>query len=490
MNLRVLFASAEALPFSKTGGLADVAFSLPAALVRLGVDLRVVTPAYRGALERLRAPRVVTRLQVRSQTFTIWEGRVEPGGWTAWLVDCPSLYARAGTPYGDEQGREHRDNAWRYACYSDATAQLALGVPGLDWQPHIAHLNDWHSGLAALWIGHQATRPALVFTIHNLAYQGLFGRDQYDALGLPAARWRPDALEFHGGFSFMKAGLLHADAITTVSPTYAREIQTPELGERLDGVLRERAAILCGILNGIDAETWNPAIDVHLPTRYDATTVVAGKRANKLALQAEMGLECNVARPLLAYVGRLAHQKGADLLLGAADWIAEHGVQLAMLGSGDKALEQAFETWSRRTPGAVGVRIGYDESLAHRIEAGADFFLMPSRYEPCGLNQMYSQRYGTVPIVRRTGGLADTVVDARAETIASGHATGIHFEHADIGGVRYGLGRALELLGQDKTWRRMQQRGMQRDFSWAEAARSYLSLYRRSITGSHRVQLP
>lgn len=478
MSLRLLFAAGEALPFSKTGGLADVAFALPAALARAGVDLRVVTPAYAGALEKLQTPRRLAQLKVQGQSFTIVEGRVEPGGFLAWLVDCPPLYARAGTPYADVQGREHGDNAWRYGCFSQAIAQLAIGASGLDWQPQLVHLNDWHTGLAPVWMPRGAARPRTLFTIHNLAYQGLFGRGDFDALDLPSALWRPDALEFHGGFSFMKAALLYSDAITTVSPTYAREIQTAEFGERLDGVIRARGAVLHGITNGIDTAAWNPATDVHLAQRYNRNTVVVGKRANKLALQRALGLEPLAERPLLGFVGRLAHQKGADLLLGAADWLETRGVQLALLGSGDKGLEEAF---ARRAPRAVGVRIGYDESLAHLIEAGADFFVMPSRYEPCGLNQMYSQRYGTVPVVRRTGGLADTVIDATPAAIAGGRATGVLFDHADAGGIAYGLGRALELFRQPETWGAMQRAGMQQDFGWAAAAGTYRELYARLV---------
>ncbi|MGQ0699540.1 MAG: glycogen synthase GlgA [Panacagrimonas sp.] len=475
--MRLLFAAGEALPFSKTGGLADVAFALPAALARQGVDLRVVTPAYRGALEKLQSPRRVAQLDIRGQSFTIWEGRVEPGGFLAWLVDCPPLYPRAGTPYADALGHEYGDNPWRFGCFSEAIAQLALGAAETGWQPQVVHLNDWHTGLVPVWLGPPQTRPRLMFTIHNLAYQGLFSRDDFDALGLRPELWRPDALEFHGGFSFMKSALLQADAITTVSPTYAREIQTPAFGERLDGVIRSRASVLHGIANGIDTDTWNPATDPYLYTRYDRDTVVEGKRANKLALQAALGLEPAIDAPLLGFIGRLAYQKGADLLSSAGGWMEQQRVQLALLGSGDKGLEQAFAQMAQRAPGRVAVHLGHDEKLAHIIEAGADFLVMPSRYEPCGLNQMYSQRYGTIPVVRKTGGLADTVVDADAESIATGRATGIVFEHADVGGITYGLGHALHLFRQPETWRRIQNAGMARDFSWAAAARSYLDLY-------------
>lgn len=486
MSLRVLFAAGEALPFSKTGGLADVACALPAALAGLdpNLDLRLLTPAYPGALQRLHGPRRIAQLEVRGQPFTIWEGCVETGGVRVWLVDYPPLYQRPGTPYADPQGLDYGDNAWRFGCFSEVIARLAAGAADDGWRPDVVHLNDWHTGLAAVWIKRMPAPPALVFTIHNLAYQGLFPRREFDALGLPAELWHPGAVEFHGGFSFMKAALQMADAITTVSPGYAREIQTPAFGERLDGVMRDRAAILHGLVNGIDAQAWNPASDPLLAARcYTVDSVAAGKRANKRALQQQLGLAPLGDAPLLGFIGRLAQQKGADLLLGAAGWLRDQGVQLALLGSGDRYLEQAFGQLAAQAPGSVAVHIGYDEPLAHRIEAGADFFVMPSRFEPCGLNQMYSQRYGTIPVVRKTGGLADTVIDATPENLAAGVATGVHFEHADSGGIHYGLGRALALYRQPRLWRAMQRRGMRQDFSWTTAAASYRELYLRLRPG-------
>ena len=467
MGLRVLFAAGEALPFSKTGGLADVAYALPRALARAGLDLRVFTLAYRGALDRLRDARTIAELDVRGQPMRVWEGVVDDGGLRAWLLDYPPLYARDGSPYTDGLGQEYGDNAWRFGCFGEAISRLALGVPGLDWRPQRVHLNDWHTGLAALWLARHSPRPATVFTIHNLAYQGLFGRNEFDALDLPTGEWNPEALEFHGRFSFMKAGLLRSDAITTVSPSYAQEIQTPEFGERLDGVLRVRAGVLQGIANGIDAETWNPASDPLLFQTYDAKTVTGGKRANKRALQAQLGLEVSDARPLFGFIGRLAAQKGADLLLAAQAEFDRGAAQLVLLGAGDRGLEDAFRAWAASAPGRVAAHIGYDETLAHRIEAAADFFLMPSRYEPCGLNQMYSQRYGTIPIVHRVGGLRDTVSEQ----------TGILFDHADPGGVRYGLSRALDLFADPAQLQAMQARAMARDFDWSVAARQYIELY-------------
>lgn len=476
MSVKILFAAGEALPFSKTGGLADVSFALPSALASLDVDLRVVTPAYRGALDKLRSPRQVAQLSVFGQDFVIWEGRVEPGDFLVWLVDCPALFAREGTPYADIRGQEYADNAWRFGCFCIAVARLALGAAASGWLPDVLHLNDWHTGLTPVWLRHAQARPRTIFTIHNLAYQGQFSRADFDALGLPPDLWHPGAIEFHGGFSFMKTALVYADAITTVSPTYAREIQTPAFGERMDGVIRSRARNLHGIANGIDAEVWNPASDPLIPATYDEGSFLAGKRANKRALQLALGLEPSPDTPVLGFIGRLAYQKGADLLLAAEGWLAQNDVQLALLGTGDKALEEAFGQCALRAPGRVGARVGHDESFAHQIEAAVDFFVMPSRYEPCGLNQMYSQRYGSVPVVRRTGGLADTVVDATPQSIADGTATGILFDHADIGGITYGLGRALELWRHPETWQGLVRNGMRQDFSWKRAARSYLAL--------------
>ncbi|MGH8517961.1 MAG: glycogen synthase, partial [Panacagrimonas sp.] len=364
MGLRVLFAAGEALPFSKTGGLADVAYALPRALLRDGHDVRVLTLAYRGALDRLRDARTIAELEVRGQRMRVWEGVVDDSGLRAWLLDHPPLYARAGSPYTDERGHEYGDNAWRFGCFCEAISRLALGVPGLGWRPQVAHLNDWHTGLAALWLGRHAPRPATVFTVHNLAYQGVFGRNEFDALGLPPEEWNSEALEFYGGFSFMKAGLLRSDAITTVSPSYAQEIQTPAFGERLDGVLRVRAGRLRGIVNGIDADTWNPAADPMLFQAYDVHTLTAGKRDNKRALQAQLGLEISDARPLFGFIGRLAAQKGVDLLLAAQDEFMCSAAQLVLLGAGDRALEDAFRAWAAAAPGRVAVHVGYDETLA------------------------------------------------------------------------------------------------------------------------------
>jgi starch synthase len=477
MSLRVVFAASEVHPVVKTGGLADVASGLPPALARLGVDVRVALPAYRHWRERVGAPRRVAGVRAQGRAFTVWEATVEHGP-PLWLLDCPELFDRPGTPYEDEHHRPWPDNGIRFGLFAQALAQLAADGAA-DFRPDVLHANDWHTGLALPWLRERAARPGTLFTIHNLAYQGVFPAAEAAALGLPPAWWHLEGVEFHGELSHLKAGIACADAISTVSPSYAREIQHPAHGFGLDGLLRARSAALHGILNGIDERAWDPARDPALVARYDAATVEDGKAACKLALQRELGLDHGRPSLLVAMVARFTHQKGTDLLLEAAPQLDDLPLQFAILGRGEPALQHALERWAAAHPGRVALRIGHDEACAHRIFAGADAFLMPSRYEPCGLTQMYAQRYGTVPVVRRTGGLADTVTDATPATLRDGTATGVHFEHADAGGVAWGLRRAAALHGDPPHWRALQRAGMARDFSWRHVAGDYLALYRR-----------
>jgi starch synthase len=475
--MKVLFAASECWPLVKTGGLADVAYALPLALSRLGHEVRVVLPAYRGLLDKVDSPQLRCRLDIRGQSFGVMEAKLPGTEVTLWLIDAPYLYVRDGDPYRDAGGHDFADNAWRFGCFCEAVFALSLGAAG--WQPDVVHANDWQTGPALSWLSQQAQRPRTVFTIHNIAYQGWYGREAFDFLGLPPRLWAIDGVEMYGGFCFMKGGLTAADVITTVSPTYAREIQTRDYGYGLDPLLRWRSANLHGIANGVDTDAWNPATDPLLARRYSAASLKQGKNANKRELQQEMGLVDDVDAPLIGIVTRLADQKGSDLILGALDHLMRvyPSLQFALLASGDKQQEQAWRDAAARYPQRVGVQLRYDERLAHRIEAGADIFLMPSRFEPCGLNQMYSQRYGTIPVVRRTGGLADTVTDANDITLADGSATGVMFNDADSGGVIWGVERALELRSKAPLWKGMQLAGMARDFSWEAAAAQYLELY-------------
>lgn len=474
---RLLFASSEVVPLAKTGGLADVAAALPAALAASGLEVRIVMPAYRGCRAKLQDARAIGELRVREQAFTIIEGRLPGSAALVWLVDCAGLYGRPGDPYHDERHIPWADNAWRFACFAEAVARLARGEGNGGWCADVVHCNDWQTGLVPALLRQQPRPPRTVFTIHNLAYGGLFDRADFDRLGLPPAWWSIDGVEFYGQWSMLKAGLVYSDAITTVSPSYAREIQTPAFGCGFEGLLRHLSGKLHGILNGIDTEVWNPRTDPLLAQTYGLEDVAAGKRANRLALQAELGLAPDDSAALVGMVGRMTDQKGTDLVLAALPELLALPVQIAMLASGDRAQEAAFHKAALQHAGRIGVRIAYDEGLAHRIEAGADVFLMPSRFEPCGLNQMYSQRYGTLPIVRRVGGLADTVVDATPQALAEGRATGIVFEDADRGGVVYGLRRAVALLHEPAAHQSLVRAGMQKDFSWATAARDYLALY-------------
>ena len=474
---KLLFASSEVVPLAKTGGLADVAAALPAALSRLGLDVRIVMPAYRGCRAKLQNVMRIGAFKVRDQPFEILEGHLSGNSARIWLVDCPALYDREGDPYHDTRHQPWGDNAWRFACFSEAVARLALGEGNGGWIADAVHNNDWQTGLVPALLSREKKPPRTVFTIHNLAYAGLFPRGEFEVLGLPPALWSPDYLEFHGSWSMLKAGLVFSDVITTVSPTYALEIQTPAFGCGFDGLLRHLSAKLRGILNGIDDLVWNPATDPLLARTYSAADVEAGKSENRRALQMELGLAADDDAMLIGMVSRMTDQKGTDLVLASLPALLDLPVQIALLASGDRAQEVAFTLAAARSPKRIGVRLAYDERLAHRIEAGSDVFLMPSRFEPCGLNQMYSQRYGTIPIVRRVGGLADTVTDATHDSLQAGTATGVLFDHADVPGLRYGVERAISLLRNPTARQSMQMAGMQRDFSWNAPARQYRDLY-------------
>jgi starch synthase len=468
--VKVLFASSEAHPLIKTGGLADVSGSLPRALHNLGHELRLVLPGYQAVMSQPLRRRSVGSLIQDGYEVTLWQTTLPGSHVTVWLVDCPPLFDRPGNPYHDEEGEPWQDNAQRFALFSRVVARLSLDQAGLGWLPDIVHCNDWQTGLVAVELRHHWPRPAILFTIHNLAYQGLFSYETFQALALDAELWRFDRLEFHHQLSFIKGGLVYADRLNTVSPRYAEEIQSADFGHA--------GKRLSGILNGIDEREWNPGSDPHLVTPYNRQTLER-KRDNKLALQREVGLPQQEQLPLLGLVGRLVQQKGIDLLLEILPKLPQQALQLVVLGSGERELERELREFSAAHPEQVAVIIGYDEALAHRIEAGCDIFLMPSRFEPCGLNQIYSLRYGTLPLVSPVGGLADTVVDSEAQ--GRSDATGFVMGSVSGAALLEALSRALHCYADKERWRQLQRNAMSQDFSWQHSAREYLLLYRQTI---------
>ncbi len=483
--MRTLFVSSEAHPLIKTGGLGDVSGALPAALQALGEDVRLLLPAYRPLRQQLEH-RVAARFTIEGygEEIALLEARMPESGVPLYLVDAPALFDRDHGPYGDDSG-DWADNAERFAAFCRAAVAIAMGRAGINWRPELVHCNDWPSGLVPALLSREKSPPPSLFTIHNLAYQGRFPGESFTRLGLPSPLWTLHGLEFHGMLSFIKGGVAFADAVSTVSPNYASEIQRPEHGHGLDGLLRHRAAELHGILNGIDTEEWDPRRDPLIRHHYHAERM-GGKGKNKAALQHDLGLEPTAKTPLLGLVSRLVEQKGIDLLVPVLEPLLATGrVQLALLGSGERPLETTLEALARRHPGSAAVMIGYDEGLAHRIEAGADIFLMPSRFEPCGLNQLYSLRYGTVPVAHRVGGLADTVRDFTDTALVSGEATGFLFEHADPEGLNWALQRALALYQRPRKWRQLQKNGMALDFSWARSAARYRALYQTLKAQGH-----
>lgn len=473
----VLFVTSEVYPVIKTGGLADVSASLPAALSRLDHDVRILLPGYPAAMEtaRMAGSHPKHRLRIGQYSISLWETLLPGTEVPLWLVDCPALFDRPGNPYQNEEGRDWWDNAHRYHLFCRVAAMIATGQVGMTWTPDIVHCNDWQTGLVPVFLEDLPDRPGTVFTIHNLAYQGLFPHETFRALGLPDALWRFDRLEFHGQLSFIKGGLVYADQITTVSPGYASEIQTTEFGYGLDGLLRHRSDRLTGILNGIDTQMWDPSSDVYLNAHFNAEHP-RNKTQCKAFLQRQLGLAVSDT-PLLGFIGRLVSQKGIDWLLAALPVALRKGCQVAILGSGEARYEQSLKELAQSHPGQISLTLGYDEPLAHRITAGADLFLMPSRFEPCGLNQMYSLRYGTLPLVHAVGGLKDTVFDP--ESSEADLANGFRFETPEASALIYAIERALKYRDDRQAWRRLQLNGMCGDYSWTNRAQDYAELYQR-----------
>ena len=480
--MRILLASSEVHPYSKTGGLADMVGALGKALARRGHQVGLVTPLYEGIREKfpdirpLDLPLVLPMGETQKQG-QVWVRNINER-FTIYFIDQPQFYMRPSL-YQAADNQDYADNAERFIFLSKTVVFLARH---LEAAPELLHLHDWHLGLVPLLLQQECRRvnwpaaPRTCMTIHNLAYQGVFPSSQYPLTNLPWDYFTPDGVEFYGRFNCLKAGIAFADVVTTVSPRYAREILTPEFGCGLDGLLRHRDSALFGILNGVDYEEWNTTRNPFLPQPYSAEDL-SGKIVDKLELQKQMGLPADEGVPVFGTIGRLVEQKGVGIQLAALEEMLGTALQFVLLGSGESAFEQAYQALAKRYPSKVSIRIGYDQAVAHRIEAGADFFLMPSKFEPCGLNQMYSLRYATIPIVRITGGLDDTVIDITEDPE---HANGIKFGEYSSRALAKGIQKALALHGEPELMRHFRLNGMSADFSWDRTAQQYENAYRRA----------
>ncbi|MGP3209792.1 glycogen synthase GlgA [Serratia marcescens] len=475
--MQVLHVCSEMFPLLKTGGLADVVGALPAAQIAEGADVRVLLPAFPDVRNGIPDTSLVAEIDSFAGRVGLRYGTYHGVG--IYLIDAPWLYDRPGSPYHDQSMYAYPDNHRRFALLGWMACELAKGLDRY-WRPQLVHAHDWHAGLSCAYLAANGHPARSVFTVHNLAYQGLFSAHHVTELWLPAWFYDVYGLEFYGQMSFLKAGLFYADHVTAVSPTYAREITRPEFGYGMEGLLqeRQRQGRLSGILNGVDDNIWDPARDPRLSARYDADDLKS-KVKNKLHLQKAMGLKVDESLPVFAVVSRLTSQKGLDLVLQALPELLAQGGQLALLGAGDAVLQQAFLAAAADYPEQVGVQIGYHESFSHRIIGGADVILVPSRFEPCGLTQLYGLKYGTLPLVRRTGGLADTVVDCALENLADGTASGFVFDDCDAVALGNAIRRAMVLWSRPKHWRHVQRHAMSVDFGWPVAAKEYLSLYQR-----------
>ncbi|MDR3298603.1 MAG: glycogen synthase GlgA [Candidatus Accumulibacter sp.] len=478
--MRILHVAFEIFPLVKTGGLADVLGSLPPALAKRGLDVRVLLPGLPGVLDGIVGLQTVTRIGpvFGAASVTLCVGRLPDSHLPAYVIDAPFLFRRKGNPYVGPDGQDWDDNHRRFGLLGWAAAHLAAGELDPEWIPEVVHAHDWHAGLTPAYI---MQNPSLsvptVFTIHNLAFRGIFPMEYHNELDLPMRRLNPRGVEFHGNISFMKAGMVYSNRITTVSPSYAREICTPEFGCGLDGVMRDRAVDLSGILNGVDYAVWNPD-DTEIAKPYSIDDL-AGKKACKLDLQLEFSLSTQARGPLFAVVSRLTSQKGMDLLLAVLPELLQEGAQLVVLGTGEGELEDGFRYAASTNPDNIAVYIGYDESMSHRFMAGADILLVPSRFEPCGLTQLYALRYGTLPLVRRVGGLADTVVDVNDENLAADSATGFVFDEATRHALSSRIREACAFYCNDEAgWTKVQRNAMRQDFSWDDSAANYEQLYR------------
>jgi len=480
LTVRVLAVASEAYPLVKTGGLADVVGALPRALAEEGIDVRTLVPGYRDVLSALGERSVVRR-------FPTLQGgpaqllAVDVTDTRMFVLDAPHLFDRPGNPYVAPDGKPWADNAQRFAALAQAAASIARDGIG-DFAPHVVHAHDWQAGLVPAYLHFMsAPRPRSVMTIHNLAFQGLFPASVFPTLGIPNYAFAIDGVEYYGDVGYLKSGIAFGDAVTTVSPTYAAEIRTPDGGMGLDGLLRKRSDILLGIRNGIDDVVWDPSRDPYLDARYDAATLQA-RRVNKMSLQQRLALDVDGDALLLVVISRLTAQKGSDLVLDALQRLLHRGAQLAVLGTGDAELEERFKGVANAHRGRVAVEIGFDETLAHRMQGGADALLMPSRFEPCGLTQLIALRYGVVPVVARVGGLADTIVDANEMAVTAGAGTGVQFAPVVREMLEWAIDRTCDLWRDRAMWRGLQTRGMRSDVSWRGPAGAYAALFRRLLS--------
>lgn len=474
--MRVLFVASECAPLVKTGGLADVVAALPGALAASGIEARVMLPGY---------PAVMAALGGAGAGAAAGKVRLvasQVGGLQLIAVDAPQLFGRPGNPYLAPDGRDWADNHLRYAALCRAAADVARN--GLDgWLPELVHVHDWPAGLVPAYLRLEGRGgPPTVMTIHNIAFQGLYPADQMPALGLPESGFTVEGFEYYGKIGFLKAGLSYADRITTVSPTYARELMTPEFGMGLEGLLSARRPHVTGILNGVDTDVWDPAADPHVAAPYSVRRL-GPKAANRKAVEERFQLQAVADAPLFCVVSRLTRQKGLDLLLDCLPRLLDRGARLAVLGTGDADLEAGFAAAAAVHPGRVGAFIGYDEALSHLLQAGADSIVIPSRFEPCGLTQLYGLRYGTLPLVARTGGLADTVIDANEAALAEGVATGFQFAPVTATALADALDRACDLFADRPRWTAAMRRAMKHEVGWTVSAARYAALYRDLAAG-------
>jgi starch synthase len=477
--MKVLSVASEVFPLIKTGGLADVAGALPLALEPLGVEMRTLLPGYPQVMDKLGDTQVVTEIPwLLGQPARLLSTSL--AGLDLYILDAPAYFERPGGPYSDETGKDHPDNWLRFAALSRVGADIANGRDP-SWVPDLLHGHDWQAALTPLYLKYSPAggRVPSVITIHNIAFQGQFSSAIFPRLELPAAAFNVDGLEYYGDVGYLKGGLRTAWALTTVSPTYAEEIMEPRFGMGLEGLIAARAADLVGIVNGIDDQVWDPENDRHIAANYSSATLKR-RAENRAALCMRMGIDPG-SGPIFCIISRLTWQKGIDLVADNVDFIVANGGTLAILGSGDAALEASLQAAVARHPGQVSMVIGYDEPLSHLMQAGADAILIPSRFEPCGLTQLYGLRYGCVPVVGHTGGLADTIIDANGAAVTAKVATGFEFSPITAEGLQAALKRVFKLYSDGKAWAAIQKAAMKSDVSWSSSARQYANLYQNLL---------